>query len=296
MSSSSCDLTFIGWDTESNMLDHIKGVIIQIALVATKYDRKQQKFVEIDSFMSYISTDESLGDSYKIHGIRAHDLVGAPDFPQCITLMINFCKQFARGGTVWMAHHGAGFDEPILYNNFHRHSLDFNNFIRAAGCRGWIDTLSIAKKCIPDHECPKTETGRPLRKLGALYNKFVCKKLEGAHDALNDTRGIFEWLNSAYMQPKIKFEDILNRRKWLRTNDMMRHAIKKKTTVDRNKRAIKFKSVLEVTNTPKFMPLTQKDSELIQQNVRICVNCVSLVMPTDPHTTCTIPAGAWTPT
>lgn len=105
----------------------------------------------------------------KLRGIGPGDLDNAPTF---FAAFWDFAA-FVRGSLIWSGHNINSFDTKVLANQLARYGF--------AHHFPWpthhVDTMDLVRN----------EYGK-RKKLGDVYKDITGKKLEGAHDALNDIR------------------------------------------------------------------------------------------------------------
>lgn len=158
------DLVFI--DVETTGLNVIRDRIVQIALI--KYHKNNKNTPEERCYLVNPSVPIS-EESSSIHGITAKDVAKKPIFSELAQEIYDFIGKADIAG-----YNSNRFDVPMLMEEFHRAGLSFD-----VTKRRLIDVQRIFYKMEP----------RTLR--AAL--KFYCnKKLDDAHDALNDVRATVE--------------------------------------------------------------------------------------------------------
>jgi DNA polymerase-3 subunit epsilon len=170
-------LAFFDLETTGTNVSHDR--IVEIAIVKVMPNQ------EVSTKSSRINPTIPIPiESSMIHGIYDKDVADSPTFAE----VAHTFAQFLNGCDLAGFNH-IKFDIPLLMEEFHRVSVDFdiNN-------RRLVDAQKIFHMMEP-------------RTLGAAY-KFYCEKeLEGAHNAEKDTMATYEVLKaqiSRYAGKKIK--------------------------------------------------------------------------------------------
>ena len=171
-------MSYIAWDTETTGLpmsrsratpdniDNFKHCrMLSLALV--KYTSSGR---EVSSYHGIVYPADFEVKATEIHGITPEHAkaVGKP-----FKKMYDTFLELTRGVDILVAHNSR-FDEDVLFSECYRHGLSVEPFKRLR----FVCTLDMTKRVF-------------LRnmKLGVLYEKLFGEELEGAHDALNDSRG-----------------------------------------------------------------------------------------------------------
>lgn len=117
-------------------------------------------------------------DGTRIHGIshKIAEEAGEP-ITEVLTKMVEDIRQSSL-----MVGHNVGFDMPVLQAELHRHGM--NTEIDLEVFCTMINGTSYCK--IPGRY------GYKWPRLGQLYRKCFAREMEGAHNALADTRATFE--------------------------------------------------------------------------------------------------------
>lgn len=170
-------MSYIAWDTETTGLpmartratpdniDNFKHCrMLSLALV--KYTSSGR---EVSSYHGIVYPDTFDVKATEIHGITPEHAkaVGKP-FKEIYDTFLDTM----RGVDILVAHNSR-FDEDVLFSECYRRGLSVEPFRRMR----FVCTLDMTRDVF-------------LRnmKLGVLYQKLFNQELEGAHDALNDSR------------------------------------------------------------------------------------------------------------
>lgn len=171
-------MSYIAWDTETTGLpmartratpdniDNFKHCrMLSLALV--KYTSTGR---EVFSYHGIVYPSDFEVKATEIHGITPEHAmtVGKP-----FKYIYDTFLETMRGIDILVAHNSR-FDEDVLFSECYRHGLSVEPFKRMC----FVCTLDMTKNIF-------------LRtmKLGVLYKELFGEELEGAHDALNDSRG-----------------------------------------------------------------------------------------------------------
>ena len=170
-------MSYIAWDTETTGLpmartratpdniDNFKHCrMLSLALV--KYTSSGR---EVSSYHGIVYPADFEVKATEIHGITPeHAMAVGKPFRQIYDTFI----ETTRGIDILVAHNSQ-FDEDVLFSECYRHGLSVEPFKRMR----FVCTLDMTKTVF-------------LRnmKLGVLYKEVFNEELEGAHDALNDSR------------------------------------------------------------------------------------------------------------
>ncbi len=200
---------YLVWDTESTGNKVNEDDIISIGGVLAKYENN--RFTQIGEFHSFISTSRAIDPAAAaVHHITKAQLLGEPNFAEVMKKLSQWLKQYLtepNARLIMMAHNGRKFDEIILYTNFVRYMLDFDQFLQEIRAYGFVDTLPMLRELLKN--CPAVEqpkdasTGRISFALGHCYASFCQGSLENAHNALADSKGLFAIINAECVTSKL---------------------------------------------------------------------------------------------
>jgi len=154
------------FDLETTGLDLLNDRIVSIATIKIDLEgNSEEKTLLINSEMDIPK------ESSDIHGITNETVIAAPTFKQISKSLYTYFANCDLGGF-----NSDYFDIPLLMNEFSRCKIKFPNWDL-----NLVDVL-------------KFERTLNSNKLEELYLRYTGKKLEGAHDSLNDVRATFEVL------------------------------------------------------------------------------------------------------
>lgn len=197
------------WDTETTGNKPLEDDIISLGGVLVTFDPHTKMCISKADFHTYIDTYRQIDTvAQEIHHISKSDLSNQPRFPEALQILETFlCSHHTPNSRiVFMAHNGSKFDNIILYTNCVAHRINFDDFLSRVRCHGFVDSLCLLKALFKNsqHEEPCDRTKRVSYALGACYTSFCNgKTLEGAHDALTDSRGLLEIMNSSCVSSKM---------------------------------------------------------------------------------------------
>ncbi len=160
------DLVF--FDIEATGLNVVKDRIVQIALI--KFQPGQEEPIELEMMVNPGAVLIS-EEAFNVHGISAQMVASKPTFPQVAQQLLDFIGDADLSG-----YNSDRFDIPMLMEEFARAGINFHTDNRKT-----IDVQKIFYKMEP-------------RTLSAAYRVFCDKKIENAHDALEDVRATVEVL------------------------------------------------------------------------------------------------------
>ncbi len=295
---------FFIWDTESTGIKPTEDDIISLGGVLCEYDGR--KFVKIDEFHSYVDTDRKIDPAAQsVHHISKQTIRGQPRFPEMVKILRTFLVQHQPGPNcriIFVAHNGSKFDDIILYCNFVQHNLNFDRFLKDVHCYGFVDTLKYLRgmlKDAPYKDKPKdANTGRESFALGHCYTTFCGSGqcFENAHDALADSRALFDVLNSEQISAKINlvkiFENVVAKEKqlkWVKQTAGVAFQTREQNTMKESRPEFKETKEAdlpsELRNVPIFEPEDSLPSDSKKRPYRLCMNCVSFVR-VEEHRVC----------
>ena len=170
-------MSYIAWDTETTGLpmsraratpenvDNFKFCrLVSLALV--KYTSSGR---EVGSYHKIAYPDGFEVKATEIHGIT-HDRAEAEGIP-FIKIYDTFIE-YIKGVSVLVAHNSR-FDEDVIFSECYRRGLSIEPFKRIH----FVCSLDMTRNVLLQN-----------MKLGLLYKRVTGRDLEGAHDALNDSR------------------------------------------------------------------------------------------------------------
>ena len=171
-------MSYIAWDTETTGLpmtwnkatpDNIDNFNLcrMVSLALVKYTSSGR---EVSSYHGIAYPKDFEVKATEIHGIT-HERAKAEGRP--FKELYDKFIELTRGVDILVAHNSK-FDENVLFSECYRHGLSVEPFKRLR----FVCTLDMTRRVFLRH-----------MKLGVLYQRVTGKELEGAHDALNDSRG-----------------------------------------------------------------------------------------------------------
>lgn len=291
---------FLFYDTETTGNKPTEDDIISLGAVLCTYENKT--FHVVDDFHSYVHTDRKIDPAAQmVHHISKHMLQGQPKFPDIMRTFKTFLTQHQTPTTrvVFVAHNGSKFDDIILYCNFVKHNMNFDNFLKDVKCHGFLDTLtyikSLFKTCSSDEKPKDSKTGRESFALGHCFTSFCGgHALDGAHDALVDAKALYQIFNSPVilskvslremlksMVPKIKAVKVVKEKAGVAIQAREENTLKR-SNPDYNDE----KQPVSLTNVPIFS-VNEDTASSEKGPVRLCLNCMTFVSM-ETHRTCDI--------
>jgi len=296
---------YLIWDTETTSGDVTKDDIISLGGVLCTYNphgasdgkTKYGVFTKIDEFHCYVSTKKKIDQQAQaIHHITEDKLYNQPIFPEVIESFKTFLQQYQperNARLVLVAHNGSKFDNIIMYANFVQHRMDFEDFLKSCKVYGFIDSLKffkvLLKGCQYAEQPKDASTGRISLALGHCYKSFCKADLEGAHNALMDSRGLFDILNSDCISRKINLNNLFKSTtskekelKWIKSTVGVAFAAKEEQT-----RMEKLGNQMEIVKDDLSTdPIFEQESP--QSNHKFCLNCMSFWKKDEKHEKCQI--------
>ena len=290
------------YDTETTSNDVTKDDIISLGGVLCTYDPCDRKtkcgvFSKIDEFHSYVSTKKTINaQAQAVHHITEDKLYNQPTFPEVIETLKIFLQQYQperNARLIIVAHNGSKFDNIIMYANFVQHRMDFEGFLKSCKVYGFIDSLKyfkvLLKGCQYSEQPIDSNTGRVSLALGHCYKSFCKAELEGAHNALMDSRGLYDILNSDCISRKINlnnlFKNTVSREKelkWIKSTVGVAFAAKEEQT-----RKEQLGTSTDVVKSElRTDPIFEQESP--QSSHKFCLNCMSFWKKDEKHEKCEI--------
>jgi len=293
------------YDTETTSKEVTKDDIISLGGVLCTYDpygvndgkMKHGVFTKIDEFHSYVSTKKKIDpQAQAIHHITEDKLYNQPTFPEVIETLKIFLQQYQperNARLVIVAHNGSKFDNIIMYANFVQHRMDFEEFLKNCKVYGFIDSLkyfrALLKGCQYAEQPKDANTGRVSLALGDCYKSFCKADLEGAHNALMDSRGLFDILNSDCIAQKINLNNLFKNTKskekevkWIKSTVGVAFSVQEEQTrMEKQGNAMEIVQH-ELSTDPIF------EQESPQSFHQFCLNCMSFWKKDEKHEKCEI--------
>jgi DNA polymerase III epsilon subunit-like protein len=305
---------FLIYDVESTSNKPTEDDIISLGAILCEY--KNKKFESLFEYHSYVSTHKRIDpQAQAVHHISQEDIKDAPSLQNMIQDLTNRMKPFIsdpKDRVILVAHNGRKFDDLILYCNFISKRIDFEEFLSNIRYYGSLDSLVLLKS-IFKHEkdfnkLPKDcKTNRISFALGNCYESFCGgKSLEGAHDALIDSKALLSVLNSECITARININLILDHiEKKEKTLSLIKKsaglAFKKMEDFYKNERSCdtsseQISSLMEmedILSTEPFfhdVKFNHMNYEHLFKNdpqFRLCLNCMTFVSMSQ-HNTCSV--------
>lgn len=211
------DLYLAFWDTETTGFDPKRDDVIAFGMVVAKViDHESEWRLESEHQWHYfINTKQKIPEAaIAVHGISQDRLAGEPYFKDAMAKFLkDFDAQFVytRKKPFCMylvAHNGAAFDDKMLFGNCIRHNVDYTAFMKDLECHGFIDSLTLIKKYWKE-DPPKNSTDKSSFKLSDIHQTWLDRPLEGAHDALTDSKAIMDIFNSDTFRNRIPLTTLI---------------------------------------------------------------------------------------
>lgn len=156
----------IFFDLETTGVDTTKDRIVQIATIKLFPDGSQESKTYLINPEINIPKEAS-----DVHGITDEMVKDSPTFKKYSKNLLKYFENSDIGG-----YNSNRFDVPLLIEEFRRCDLEFD--IK----RAYLDVMQIEQELNP-------------RTLSGVYNRYMGKELEDAHDALNDVKATLEIFN-----------------------------------------------------------------------------------------------------
>jgi DNA polymerase III epsilon subunit-like protein len=141
-----------------------------------------------------------------IHGITDERVVGAPTFASIWTKFVRWVQARAKEGgggrprrPLIITYNGCGYDYPVVIKDLQRYGLALPS--------DWLFAdWALEQRMRPGCLCRQLRL--PYVKLAILYEMVLGKPLEGAHSAVEDTRGLMD----VYIAARDRYQFCLRRR------------------------------------------------------------------------------------
>jgi hypothetical protein len=152
----------------------------------------------VHSFVTYVYTKREINPrASAVNGITKETIKGKPAFKKAFLDFLSWVDGVRKtaqhtpgkgqegqaavaASVILCAHNGLRFDFPLMLHEMARHSIPLSA-LSDHGVQGFFDTLPAARAAFK---------GLPAYKLGALYEHVTGSAMEGAHDALADTKAL----------------------------------------------------------------------------------------------------------
>lgn len=145
-----------------------------------------------------------------VTGITDEMLVGAPKIKEALGKLCEWLSNLPRPVSL-CAYNGKRFDFIVLFSELLRAGIDVRAYMDTAGVTRLVDPYLIV--CSPGFDTSKlfmNKHNKPSRRLGDVYKSLTGKTMDGAHDALNDCRGLdVVMLSEAYKNALDKANDAI---------------------------------------------------------------------------------------
>lgn len=130
---------------------------------------------------------------------------------KCTEFITQSCEPFGRDVTrALITQGGKDFDIPLLIHELHRNGKTPNLYLRRWRVTSLVDMLPFCRNptLLDNTKLMRNEFGRPIFKLGDVYEMLVGKPLVGAHGALQDALGVCEILQHSASLRKAVLDDV----------------------------------------------------------------------------------------
>lgn len=192
---------FLIWDVETTGNNPVEDDIISIGGVMTCFEHKKG-LTCLGDFSTYVHTTRRIDpEAEAVHHISQEMIQDAPVFREAIQTFHNWIRSFKMDRIVFIGHNASKFDDLILHCNMVNHQMQLQDFCSAIRVNGFMDTLkmlkALAKKALATKkwtymDLPKiVDTGKVSYALGHCHLCFTGQVIESAHDALADSRALF---------------------------------------------------------------------------------------------------------
>jgi len=302
------------FDTETSGNKCTEDDIISFAGILCKYENG--KFHPVDEFNSFVSTNKKIDPAAQaIHKISKSDLRGAPCFPDVMRAVRGFLQEHqpqSNARLFLVGHNISKFDNIILYCNFVQHRMDFDQFLKDIKCSGFLDTLkylrTLFKNCAYKDAPKDAATGKVSYALGHCYKSFCgAEELEGAHDALIDSRAMLDVVNSAPVCGRISlqnlFKNIVKKKKevsWIKQTagvafqnreDHTRTMKAQDAEIEKNAHKESIGNDADddadkIGEKGQEGPIFEEDFEGNSPDHRLCLMCMKFIMKNVEHAQC----------
>lgn len=203
-------------DFESTGLNVAVNQITEFGIAVIGFDKECKVHKLEAEFRMRIKVDRQISvASQRITHITNEQLANELTFlevlEECTKFITHTCEPYGRDvPRALITQNGKDFDVPLLVHELHRNGQTPNLYLRRWRISSLVDMLPFCRNpsLLDNTKLMRTEFGRPIFKLGDIYNMFVGKPLAGAHGALQDALGVCEILQHSETLRKAVLDDI----------------------------------------------------------------------------------------
>jgi len=149
-------------------------------------------------------------DSVRITGISDKDVQNAPELAEALEQWTHFFQELPNDKErALIAYNGKEFDIPILVHELRRIGKDPTVVLSEWKITYFVDPFAMSKQLLDTTLLEQNERGDPCYKLESIYHILFHEPLTGAHNALQDAKGLLRLLDlplyrdalSKFLQP-----------------------------------------------------------------------------------------------
>ena len=175
------DILLVGFDMESSGLDITRDRPVQIGLVLRLYENGNYTDYPVINMLCNPGKPIDPGAA-AIHGISDAQVANAPSAYDAVDYLAKTVSYYAQGREAYVCtYNGYSFDVPMANNTISRQAFAIPH----------IDVLRMVR-----HKFPEVRGALGGKKLTELYEVFLGKPLENAHDAVADIGATLDLLGA----------------------------------------------------------------------------------------------------
>lgn len=168
-------MSLVFFDLEATGFSTIRDQITQIAAKCGD-----------EEFVSYVKCTRKIDEkASEVTGITAETLKDAPPIDVVLNKWFEWMRGFQKPITL-IAHNGMGYDFPMLFSEMIHNRIPLSEL----PVTHLFDSLIWARAHYRKCDMLANKRGQPSYRLGDIYQVVTGETLDGAHDALNDVRGM----------------------------------------------------------------------------------------------------------
>lgn len=175
------DILLVGFDMESSGLDITRDRPVQLGLVLRLYEN--DTYTEYHAINMLCNPGKPIDPgAAAIHGISDAQVANAPSAYDAVDYLAKTVAHYAQGREAYVcAYNGYSFDVPMANNTLSRQAFAIPH----------IDVLRMVR-----HKFPEVRGALGGKKLTELYEVFLGRPLENAHDAVADIGATLDLLGA----------------------------------------------------------------------------------------------------